>query len=109
MKVDDVKFDDQGLVAAIVQSTTGGKILMLGYMNRESLELTLQSKLVHFFSRSRNQIWLKGETSGNHLDLLSIELDCDKDALLVTVSERGPACHTGERSCFDNHELLELE
>jgi len=109
MKIESIKFDERGLVAAIVQSIEDGKVLMFAYMSRESLELTLESKRVYFFSRSRNEIWLKGETSGNFLDLRSIQVDCDGDALLVAVSEHGPACHTGKRSCFDNHDSLELE
>jgi len=108
MRIDDIKFDDNGLIPAIAQSAKDGKILMIAYMNLESLLLSLETRRAHFFSRSRNKLWLKGETSGNFLDLQKIQLDCDGDALLLTVFEHGPACHTGERSCFDNHEDLEL-
>lgn len=107
MRIEEIQFDLNGLVPAIAQSSKDGKVLMIAYMNRESLELTLQSKKVHFFSRSRNEIWLKGASSGNFLELNNIHVDCDSDAILLTVLEQGPACHTGQRSCFDNDEFPE--
>jgi phosphoribosyl-ATP pyrophosphohydrolase/phosphoribosyl-AMP cyclohydrolase len=100
--VDDsqVAFDEHGLVPCIVQDWRSGEVLTLAYMNEESLAKTRQSGQVHFFSRSRNQLWRKGETSGNTLELKAIRYDCDGDALLALVEPSGPACHTGERSCF---------
>lgn len=95
-----VTFDGAGLVPAVVQDRSSGDVLMLGYMNRDSLEQTLESGLVTFWSRSRRQLWRKGETSGNELRLVSIALDCDNDALLVTADPTGPTCHTGEATCF---------
>ncbi len=97
---DEVVYDSAGLVPAIVQDRANGDVLMLGYMNRESLALTLDSGLVTFWSRSREQLWRKGETSGNELRLVSIALDCDHDALLVTADPTGPTCHTGATGCF---------
>lgn len=95
-----MNFDDNGLIPAIVQHARSGEVLMLGYMNEESLRLTRESGLVTFYSRSRRQLWRKGETSGNTLRVESIRLDCDGDALLVLAEPAGPTCHTGERSCF---------
>lgn len=96
-----VRFNEAtGLVPAIVQDVVDGTVLMLGYMNEESLSLTQQSGNVTFYSRSRERMWEKGETSGNTLTLVSISADCDSDALLVRVRPVGPTCHTGERSCF---------
>ncbi len=91
-----------GLVPAIVQHALTGRVLMLGYMNAEALTRSLSSKSVTFYSRSRNCIWTKGETSGNKLELRSIELDCDGDALLVTATPTGPICHLMKPSCFDS-------
>lgn len=88
------------LVPAVVQDAADGRVLMLGYMSRESLDETLRLREVVFFSRSRRELWRKGATSGNVLDLISIEADCDADALLVRARPRGPACHTGAASCF---------
>ena len=96
----NVRFDAQGLVPAIVQDWRDGAILMLGYMNRESLDLTLQSGYVHFWSRSRRKLWKKGETSGNFLLCKRVFLDCDGDVLLVKAEPTGPACHTEARTCF---------
>ena len=90
-----------GLVPAIVQHATTGRVLMLGYMNAEALEKTLSSRLVTFFSRSRECLWTKGETSGNTLELRDIELDCDADTVLVTAIPAGPTCHLDTPSCFD--------
>lgn len=95
-----LKFDDRGLIPAIVQDQDKGIVLMLGYMNVESLALTLKEKRCWFFSRSRQQLWLKGESSGHFLHVVSITADCDGDALLVRARPQGPTCHTGELSCF---------
>lgn len=95
-----VKFDGSGLVPAVVQDDKSGHVLMVGYMNAESLERTLAEGLVTFWSRSRQEIWQKGATSGNWLHLVAIATDCDGDALLVTARPDGPTCHTGETSCF---------
>ena len=100
MNIEDLKFDGKGLIPAVVQNAASGKVLMLGYMNHESLALTLEKKLCCFFSRSRGQLWWKGETSGNRLHVLSVTADCDGDALLIEAEPDGPACHTGEESCF---------
>lgn len=89
-----------GLIPAVVQDATSGRVLMLGYMNKESLEKTLAEKRVTFFSRTKNRLWTKGETSGNFLDLVDIGTDCDNDTLLVLVNAEGPTCHTGSTSCF---------
>jgi phosphoribosyl-ATP pyrophosphohydrolase/phosphoribosyl-AMP cyclohydrolase len=95
-----LKFDAKGLIPAIVQDASNGEVLMLGYMNRESLRRTLTSGDVWFYSRSRQELWHKGETSGNFLRLKSITKDCDSDALLMTAEPTGPVCHTGNRTCF---------
>lgn len=95
-----IKFDQKGLVPAVIQDADDGQVLMLGYMNLDSLKLTLKSGRAHFFSRSRNRLWEKGETSGNYLEVKEILYDCDQDALLVSVIPTGPTCHTGEKSCF---------
>ncbi|MEI8167582.1 MAG: bifunctional phosphoribosyl-AMP cyclohydrolase/phosphoribosyl-ATP diphosphatase HisIE [Chloroflexales bacterium] len=94
------RFDDHGLIPAIIQHARTGEVLMLGYMNEEALRLTRETSLVTFWSRSRQTLWRKGETSGNHLRLVAIRQDCDGDALLVLAEPDGPTCHTGERSCF---------
>lgn len=93
-------FDERGLIPAIVQDWRDGTVLMLGYMNREAVERTLATKSVHFWSRSRNRLWEKGETSGHRLVLKDLFLDCDRDTLLVKAEPAGPTCHTGERACF---------
>jgi phosphoribosyl-ATP pyrophosphohydrolase/phosphoribosyl-AMP cyclohydrolase len=95
-----VSFDERGLVPAIVQDATSGEVLMMAYMNSESLSKTLESGETWFWSRSRNTLWHKGETSGNTQRVVSIEIDCDGDTRLIRVEPRGPACHTGERTCF---------
>ncbi|MCR5694839.1 MAG: bifunctional phosphoribosyl-AMP cyclohydrolase/phosphoribosyl-ATP diphosphatase HisIE [Clostridia bacterium] len=97
-----LKFDEKGLIPAIVADAVTGKVLTLAYMNEESLKISLEKGLTCFYSRSRNELWLKGETSGNYQHIVSITADCDKDALLVLVNPDGPACHTGETSCFHN-------
>lgn len=99
-EVSALKFDDAGLIPAIIQDSISLKILMLGYMNRESLELSMETNLVTFWSRSRNELWVKGQTSGNELSIVDIATDCDKDALVVLVNAAGPTCHTGSSSCF---------
>jgi len=95
-----LNFDDKGLIPAIVQDARNGEVLMLGYMNKESLKRTLTSGDVWFYSRSRQELWHKGETSGNFLRLKSIIKDCDSDALLVKAEPTGPVCHTGNQTCF---------
>jgi len=95
-----LKFDDKGLIAAIIQDARNGEVLMVGYMNKESLKRTVASGDVWFYSRSRQELWHKGETSGNFLRLESITKDCDSDALLVKAEPTGPVCHTGNRTCF---------
>ena len=102
LNIDELKFDEKGLIPAIVVDSLTKKVLTLAYMNRESLQITMEKKLTCFYSRSRNELWLKGETSGNYQHVVSITADCDKDALVVTVEKDGPACHTGEESCFFN-------
>ena len=113
MNLDELKFDEKGLIPAIVVDEVSKKVLTLAYMNRESLEITLKEKRTCFFSRSRGKLWRKGESSGNVQDVVSITADCDKDALNVVVRPHGPACHTGEESCFfnpvwENEELHEF-
>ena len=98
--IDKVDFDEDGLVPCIVQDWTSGEVLMLAYMNKVALQKTLEKGEVHFWSRSRNELWRKGATSGNTQRLKSIRYDCDIDALLALVEPEGPACHTGERTCF---------
>lgn len=97
---DKIVFDPQGLVPAVVQDWRDGTVLMVGWMNREALERTVETKAVHFWSRKRNQLWKKGETSGHTLLLKDLYLDCDGDTLLVKAEPVGPTCHTGERACF---------
>ena len=94
------KFDEQGLVPAIVQDATTGAVLMLAWMNAEALRLTEETRVVHFWSRSRQALWKKGETSGNTLALVEMRLDCDRDALLVRAHPAGPTCHTGTKTCW---------
>ncbi len=100
--IEKLKFDEKGLIPAIVVDAISGKVLTLAYMNRESLQISLQKELTCFFSRSRKQLWLKGETSSNYQHIVSITADCDYDALVVKVEPDGPACHTGSFSCFEN-------
>lgn len=95
-----LKFDSQGLIPAIIQDARNGEVLMLGYMNRESLARTIESGDVWFYSRSRQELWHKGETSGNFLRMKFIIKDCDSDTLLVQAEPTGPVCHTGKRTCF---------
>ncbi len=100
LNIDELKFDEKGLIPAIVTDADTGKVLTLAYMNRESLKISLEKGLTCFWSRSRNELWLKGETSGNYQHIVSITADCDRDALNVSVKKDGPACHTGTDSCF---------
>ena len=102
INVSELKFDEKGLIAAIVVDNNTKQVLTLAYMNEESLKISMEKKLTCFFSRSRQQLWLKGETSGNYQHIVSITADCDKDALLIMVEPEGPACHTGQTSCFFN-------
>jgi phosphoribosyl-ATP pyrophosphohydrolase/phosphoribosyl-AMP cyclohydrolase len=98
--LEGISFDEQGLVPCVMQDHASGEVLTLGYMNEEALRLTLDTGQVHFFSRSRGEIWHKGESSGNVQRLRQLRYDCDGDALVALVEPAGPACHTGERSCF---------
>ena len=100
LDISELKFDEKGLIPAIVADAITGQVLTLAYMNRESLEVTMKRGLTCFWSRSRNELWLKGETSGNYQHVVSVTADCDRDALLVKVEKDGPACHTGSESCF---------
>lgn len=102
MDIKELKYNENGLIPAIVTDARTGKVLMLAYMNEESLNITLQEERTCFFSRSRQELWRKGETSGNVQQVVSIATDCDKDTLLVSVVPAGPACHTGNETCFFN-------
>ena len=102
MNINELKFDEKGLIPAIVQDYRTKEVLTVAYMNRESLEITLNEKRTCFFSRSRQKLWRKGETSGNVQNVVTIKADCDGDALVVEVDKTGPACHTGSESCFFN-------
>jgi phosphoribosyl-AMP cyclohydrolase / phosphoribosyl-ATP pyrophosphohydrolase len=103
--VDAIRFDDKGLVPCVVQDAGTGEVLTLAYMNRDALERTRASGETWFWSRSRGELWHKGETSGNVQRVRELRWDCDRDALLALVEPAGPACHTGERTCFHNGEL----
>ena len=108
--VSELKFDEKGLIPAIVVDSVTRRVLMLAYMNEESLRISMEKKLTCFWSRSRGELWLKGDTSGNYQHIVSITADCDRDTLLVVVEPDGPACHLGTQSCFeypvwDNEEL----
>ena len=107
MNLDALRFDEKGLIPAIVVDDETGKVLTLAYMNRESLRISVEKGLTCFWSRSRQALWLKGETSGNYQHIVSITADCDGDALEVRVKKDGPACHTGAESCFHNPVLGE--
>jgi phosphoribosyl-AMP cyclohydrolase len=96
----DLKYDEKGLIPAIIQDSRDNRILMVAYMNAESLNKTVETRLTWFWSRSRQKFWQKGETSGNIQRVKEIFYDCDKDTLLIKVDQTGPACHTGEQSCF---------
>jgi len=101
LKIDEVKFDERGLVPVITQDAHTKEVLMLAYANREAIVESLEVKRMIYFSRSRNQRWLKGETTGNYQDLVSLSLDCDGDTVLAMVHTSGPACHNGTSSCFE--------
>ena len=96
----DMKYDSNGLLTAVAQDVDSGQVLMVAMMNAEALDLTRTTRKAHFWSRSREKLWLKGETSGNILDVEEIKVDCDRDVVLLLVKPRGPACHTGNTSCF---------
>ena len=98
--MDGLKFDSKGLLTAVIQDIDTRNILMVAMMNVQALKMTLQTKKVHFWSRSRKTLWLKGETSGNMMEVKRIMVDCDRDSLLVLVKPHGPACHTGNYTCF---------
>ena len=102
INIDELKFDENGLIPAVVVDSVTKKVLTVAYMNRESLQISIEKGLTCFFSRSRQELWLKGETSGNYQHIVSITADCDKDALTVVVEKDGPACHTGTDSCFND-------
>ncbi len=102
ININELKFDEKGLIPAVVVDSITKKVLTVAYMNKESLEISMQKGLTCFYSRSRDELWLKGETSGNYQHIVSITADCDNDALVVVVEKDGPACHTGTDSCFTN-------
>jgi len=102
LEIKDLKFDEKGLIPVIVVDAFSKKVLTLAYMNEESLKITIENKKTCFYSRSRQQLWLKGETSGNYQHVVSITADCDRDALVVVVEKDGPACHLGTDSCFND-------
>ena len=98
--MEEIRFDDQGLVPCVMQDAGTGEVLTLAYMNEEALARTRETGEIHFWSRSRNELWRKGQTSGNVMRVKALRYDCDEDALLALVEPAGPACHTGERTCF---------
>ena len=102
LKIEDLKFDENGLIPAIIVDSVTKKVLTLAYMNAESLKITMEKELTCFYSRSRKELWLKGETSGNYQHVVSITADCDRDSLVVSVIPDGPACHLGTISCFND-------
>ena len=102
IEISKLKFDEKGLIPAIVVDAQTNQVLTLAYMNEESLKISMEKKLTCFWSRSRQELWLKGETSGNYQHIVSITADCDYDALVIKVTKEGPACHLGEESCFHN-------
>ena len=108
MDIDNLNYDDKGLIPAIIQDSISFNVLMLGYMNKDSLKHTLETEEVTFFSRSKQRLWTKGETSGNKLLLKSIEFDCDKDALLIKADQLGPTCHLENYSCFKSEKKNSL-
>jgi len=112
MNTEDLRYDTAGLIPCIIQDVETRNVLMLGYMNKEAINKTISEGRVTFFSRSRQRLWTKGETSGNFLAVVSMEADCDKDTLLISVNPEGPVCHTGSRTCFGpgkDETLAELE
>lgn len=109
LDINALKFDEKGLIPAVVQDDRTGDVLMLAYMNKESIEKTLETKETWFFSRSRQELWNKGATSGNTQQVQRISVDCDQDTLLIQVTPEGPACHTGEKTCFFTTAMEEKE
>lgn len=109
LEIDTLSFDENGLIPAIVQDDRTGNVLMLAYMNKESLQKTIDTKETWFFSRSRRELWNKGATSGNRQIVKNLSLDCDGDSILVQVTPLGPACHTGEMTCFHKEIFVEAE
>ena len=101
VKIEELKFDEKGLIPAVVVDAVSKRVLTLAYMNRESLQISMEKELTCFWSRSRQELWLKGETSGSYQHIVSITADCDRDALVVMVEPDGPACHLGTASCFE--------
>lgn len=102
LNIEELKFDENGLIPAVVVDSINSEVLTVAYMNKESLKISMEKGLTCFWSRSRKELWLKGETSGNYQHIVSITADCDKDALVVVVEKEGPACHLGTSSCFTN-------
>ena len=102
INIDELKFDENGLIPAVVQDADTKQVLTVAYMNKDSLKISMEKELTCFWSRSRGELWLKGETSGNYQHIVSITADCDNDALVVLVKPDGPACHLGTTSCFEN-------
>ena len=102
LNIDEIKFDEKGLIPAIVVDADSKKVLTLAYMNKESLKISMEEGMTCFWSRSRQELWRKGATSGNRQHIVDIVADCDRDALVVTVVKDGPACHTGADSCFND-------
>ena len=109
MNLDELTFDSQGLIPGVVQDAATGRVLMVAYLNKEAIARSAEVGEVHFWSRSRGEMWHKGATSGNRLDLVAMMPDCDGDALLLAVRPQGPACHTGEESCFPSSRVLPAE
>ena len=107
--IEELRFDEKGLIPVVVQDIDNGRVLTLAYMNKESLKISLDRHLTCFWSRSRQELWLKGETSGNYQHICSVTADCDRDALLVRVRKDGPACHLGNESCFEFPLVIEEE
>ena len=107
--IDELKFDQNGLIPAVVVDNLSKKVLTVAYMNKESLQISMEKQLTCFYSRSRNELWLKGETSGHYQHIVSITADCDRDALVVVVDKDGPACHLGTDSCFQNPLFISQE
>mgnify|MGYP004480317799 FL=1 len=109
INIDELKFDEKDLIPAVVQDAVNGRVLTVAYMNRESIEISMKEGRTCFFSRSRQELWRKGETSGNFQHIVSMTADCDKDALLIKVEKDGPACHLGNESCFHDNMLWESD
>ena len=100
-EIDQLKFDEKGLIPAVIVEAGTHRLLMVAYMNRESLKISMETGKTCFWSRSRQELWTKGETSGNYQHIVELRADCDRDALLIRVRKEGPACHLGTDSCFD--------